>query len=281
MTEKGLSVPIFKPPKAWRKLTPDTIEAWLVSDDPDQRRLADEALARLGPDAAQTYLERLLVLERDTILRRIRIVSIAVLIPFAALFVANFLTRNYLFYLAGIAGTMTATFASISFRQTTTKLQKRIVEWALDKNDVHFIGILLKSFSTVPSIAVNTTVRDQLPFLMKQITPANKYLVPKELWEQFVHSLEAMADQKNIRYIFVEQEFALAHIQICGNARYAPALPALRKIAERDVTTSQARELRELAASYVADWDLPIASTHVAFPTFPETFQEPVRLAGR
>ncbi len=246
----------FQPPKSWLKLAPGTIEAWLVSDDPREQRLADEALSQLGADAARAYLQSLLVSEHDTRLHRLRLAGKVFLLPYAMLMVAYFVTAALELSLIGTGWILIATFGSLHVRQMTTILQTRIIHWVLARNDVQYIAILLKSFSTVPSVAVNTTVRERLPRLLRQVTVGTKNLIPDEYWAQFTRMLAGIARQKIILYVTVDQNLALAHIEICGNVRHEPALPALRTLATRDATTPQARELRELAAHYVAQWNV-------------------------
>ena len=180
----------FKPPKSWQKLVPGTIEAWLVSDDPREQRLADEALEQLGTDAAQAYLQHLLVTEHETLSRRLKLIGIVWMGAFGAVFiVALVLRKSTLAVSAGISGNMLSILYSW-LRQTATLLQTRTVGWALAKNDVGFIGTLLKSLSTVPSLSTNDPIREKLPDLMQQITVENKTLVPDEYWGQFTKALE-------------------------------------------------------------------------------------------
>lgn len=273
---------LIKPPKAWQKLAPDSIEAWLVSDDPREQRLADEALAQLGVETASLYLQRLLVLEQDTILKRIRYAATMCMVLFVLLFITYFITKNLWFYLGTVAGSMIVCLGTIPLQQTTTVLQTRIVEWVIAKRDVRFIGVLLKSLQAVPSTVINNSVRgEHLPYMMEQITTDTRNLVPDEFWKLFTQSLEATAKQKDIRYIPTEQAFALAHIRICGNTRYEPALPALRMIAEREATTVQVRELKELAARYVAQWDSAPTANVSLTALQAETTLNPLRLTVR
>lgn len=245
----------FKPPKAWQKIAPDTIEAWLVSDDPREQRLADEALTRLGPVAASDYLQHLLLSEYEILSRRLGFVRNVCLTLLGVLLVVTFVTKQDGPLMIGLVALSVIAIIMSSFQQMTTDLQERAVEQAIMKNDVLFIGILLKSLTMSSSIPFNIAVRTHLPALMNRITVDNKNLVLEEHWSRFVDALDEISKKKKILFIPVEQEFSLAIIRMCGNVRHEPALPALRALAARDADTPQAREIKELSARYVAEWD--------------------------
>lgn len=243
-------------PKAWQKIAPDTIEAWLVSGDPAQERLAEETLTHLGDGKAQEYLLHLLTRE-DASEERIRCIAARMMLVITLpLFIAWFATKSTTFIVSVLLISMVPPILNLFLVFSETRLRRAIAEYALRHPDLSNIALLLKSLKSVGDEKIKKQILDTLPDLLAQITPANKELIPESHLADFVKSLN-VAVKQTVPFSSTGFVMLKAHLLVCGVTRYAPSLPTLQALAKREATMPQEQEIVNLATHFVAEWDTP------------------------
>lgn len=265
--------PKHKPPKSYLKRKPDTIEAWLVSDNPAEQQLAQEALEQLGTDTAKDYLWSLCRREQQIVVRR----AIVYLTLFLSIITLAVCTRfighnrdlgNFFFLLMHVNNMLNLLF---NFNATkVSQLQRYLAEDAAKSENIKDIRILIYSFRMM-DLEIHASSTQALTRLLPGLTFADRGLLDLKQWKH-LHQTAQRARKPQLLQKESDIAFVCSCLQALGTVRYEAALPLMKEIADKEFAKPEHKELKRIAAHYVAVWDKP----SIAQPTTTVTERQPV-----
>jgi|GEM_PF-3380199 hypothetical protein len=248
--------------------TPEgSLERWLMSDDPVEQSYADEALARMGPDAAFAALMR--ILDRERALRRKggRFAGAALWGGLSG--VALSLGQVIDFpVIAAILGSASGPLVLALYGLKPSRLQRRI--WARMGSGLDLRAIPLLVDAWMPwERDVHQIVSSSLTRLLPRLTENDRDLLTEAQWK----SLEVLLRGGATGHTIVGEELTRALLRAFGNARPANARAVLEGLAHpatapEHLTPEQLR-LQQMARNYLVAWDVP-RPPHISPPATPE-----------
>lgn len=240
-----------------------SLERWLISDNPDERALADETFAEMGPEATVAFLLNVLERQRPATFQDHDFwYAHALPLPFARtptlVFVHDW--YNATLYITGTLGDF---FARVSGRDL--RLRRAIFERLCRSSDVRVLPALIEGYFNGDSPEIREKTRAALTRLLPRLGPEDGAVLTRHQWTLLTRLLGFGCDP---RYdALVGSEFVRAILHALGNVGHSAARHQVAKLAGMTPENDRERQIQRIAGNY-----LPLLSDAAS--------HEPQRLGG-
>jgi hypothetical protein len=231
-----------------------SLERWLLSDEPAEQRLADEALATMGTDDALRVLERILLDESQRRRKGGRVVGAATLVGVAGtVFALDAALGTHLS--TGIAGLFGGTMGLFVNGLRPSELMYRCLERIARTGEVRTLPLLLDGWNAFDK-RVAGAVRPALVRLLPRLTADDRHLLTEGQWMQVGALTTVRTKPKEAEKRAHEVELARAAIHALGKARPKRGRNHLLSLAYAEpAAEADERQLQQVARNYLAVWD--------------------------